>query len=80
MNTFIKTFVGDGVVDTVDQANAFAKHEKVTILSAQTAFSCAGTAFERPILTVVFEKRQSKVKKSGDGDGGGQVTGKLNKP
>lgn len=68
MNRFIKTFISDGLVDAVEMANSFAKKEKLLIISAQTSFSCSGTAFERPILTVVFEKKTSKAKKSGDAE------------
>lgn len=60
MNRFVKTFVGRGVLEVTDSANAYAKSEKLEIVTAQLSFSGSGRTFEEPVLTVVFEKIKPK--------------------
>ena len=66
MNRFIKTFVdvkGRSVANLAEQANKLAKEEKLTIVSAQLVFSGVGRTYEEPVLTVVFEKVETKTRK-----------------
>ena len=60
MARFIKTFVGSGVRDVVDAANAHAKEEKLEIVSAQLAFSGSGRLYEEPVLVVVYDSEKPK--------------------
>ena len=65
---YIKSFVGSGVRDVVDEANEFAKSEKLEIVSSSLTFSGAGKLYETAVLIVVFdgEKPKRTRKKSGD--------------
>ena len=68
INTFIKTFVGRSVLEVAEAANAYAKSEKLEIVSAQISFSGAGRTFEEPVLVVVYEKiKPKRTRKMPDG-------------
>ena len=71
MNRFIKTFVDNSVKAVADQANKYAEDEKLTIVSAQLAFSAAGRTYEQAVLVVIYEgvkprKPRKKAEESGD--------------
>lgn len=66
MSSFIKHFVGDSTADLCDEANEYAKANKLEIVTANFSFSGAGKIFERPVLTVVYEKPK-RARKKADG-------------
>ena len=64
MNRFIRTFAGwRSVAETAEAANAYAEEEKLIIVSAALAFSGAGRTYEDPVMTVVYERNEMKVRK-----------------
>ena len=68
MSSFIKHFVGDSTAELCDEANEYAKANKLEIVTANFSFSGAGKIFERPVLTVVYDTSKPKrARKKADG-------------
>ena len=64
MNRFIKTFAGwRSVAETAEAANKYADEEKLLIVTANITFSGAGRVYEDPVMTVVYERTETKPRK-----------------
>lgn len=64
MDRFIKTFVDDSTADVAEAANQYASDNGLIVVSAQLCFSGAGRTYEMPVLTVIFERGEVKVRRS----------------
>jgi hypothetical protein len=58
MNRYILTFRGENIESVKCYANDHAAESGDTIISADLSFTGSGTAFESPVLTCVFERKE----------------------
>lgn len=58
MNRYILTFRGENIESVKCYANDHAAETGDVIVSASLSFVSSGTAFEEPVLTCVFERKE----------------------